>query len=126
MGTETVQAGGCRCDKCKKRISTKLTDFCNSRAREVSGFMKTNVTPKWCPITVAEQAIAPQTPKALAASVGRLVGDDMVLVNREVITDIKKAWDWYIYDTYNRCSSVPADAIDRAILAQGGTDDASK
>lgn len=47
----------------------------------------------------------------LGQEVGRL---------REALRDIVEAWDWWQVDTYDRCQSVPSDAINeaRAALAE--------
>lgn len=33
---------------------------------------------------------------------------------RELLRDIIEAWDWWQVDTYDRCASVPRDAIEDA------------
>lgn len=40
---------------------------------------------------------------------------------REALSDVVEAWDWWQVDTYDRCQSVPSDAINiaRAALAEG-------
>lgn len=39
---------------------------------------------------------------------------------RRMLTDVVDAWDWWQVDTYDRCASVPADAIAAARAALVG------
>ena len=42
----------------------------------------------------------------------------------ELIRDVVEAWDWWQVDTYDRCQSVPADAVREARAALAGDEKA--
>jgi hypothetical protein len=50
---------------------------------------------------------------------------EMVRAAREAMLDVVSAWDWWNVDQYDRCQSVPGDAVDalRALLARMGERD---
>lgn len=44
---------------------------------------------------------------------------DRIVELEAALRDIIEAWDWWLVDQYDRCQSVPGDAIDKARAALG-------